>query len=85
MKLTLSVHKVGNGNGVATLNTGDVGSKGVIGSVLGASSTHVLLTEALEVVLNGVHSLQIVLESFNGARINGIQSVVPAGRQEEPC
>jgi hypothetical protein len=57
MMLTLSVHEVGDGDGVATLNVGDVGSESVVGSVLGASSTHVLLAEALEVVLNGVGSL----------------------------
>jgi hypothetical protein len=80
--LTLGVHEVGNGDGVATLNVGNIGSKGVVGSVLGASSTHVLLAEALEVVLNGVHSLRIVLESFNGARNHdGSQSYQLVGKR----
>ena len=57
MTLTLGVHEVGDRDGVATLNTRNVGSESVIGGVLGARSTHVLLAEALEVILNRVHSL----------------------------
>jgi hypothetical protein len=66
--LTLGVHEVGDGDGVATLDIDGVGSEGVIGGILGARGTEVLLAEALEVVLNGVGSLGIVLEGFNGTR-----------------
>jgi len=60
MTPTLRVHEVGDRDGVATLNTRNVGSESVISCVLGARSTHVLLAEALEVILNGVHSLSRV-------------------------
>lgn len=68
MVLTLSVHEVRDGDGMATLDVDGVGSESVIGSILGAGGTKVLLAEALEVVLNGVGSLGMVLESFDGTR-----------------
>jgi hypothetical protein len=68
MTLTLGVHEVGDRDGVATLNTGNVGSESVISGVLGARSTHVLLAQALEVVLDRVHSLCLVLDIVKGAR-----------------
>lgn len=58
-RLTLGVHEVGDGDGVDAIGLGNFGLEHVVGGSVGASGAHVLLTEVLDMLRDGVGGLSL--------------------------